>query len=214
MASIGEKVIVVFGATGAQGNGLVRAICADKDGGYRARVVTRTPDSAKAQALAALGAEVVQADAYNPADVERVLVGAYGAFFVTWSFEPSPDPEKEIAQVQSYAEASKAVGLKHAIFSTTEDTSKFVPLDSKSIPTIDGKWKIPHFEAKGGSERFFDQACVPTTFLRASFYYDNLLTLFPPTMGEDGKYAFTIPLADKQIAWVAADDIGKCAYGK
>ncbi|HEX7192436.1 MAG TPA: NmrA family NAD(P)-binding protein, partial [Thermoanaerobaculia bacterium] len=57
-----KKVIAVVGATGAQGGGLVRAILADRNGGFAARAITHNPDSDKAKALAAAGAEVVQAD--------------------------------------------------------------------------------------------------------------------------------------------------------
>lgn len=112
----------MFGGTGAQGGGLVRSIQSDPSGGFLARVPTRDPNSAKAQALAALGAEVVQCDAYKPEDIRRALAGAYGAFFVTWSFEPEPEPEREQQQVKDFAEGSRAEGLKHVIFSSTEDT--------------------------------------------------------------------------------------------
>ncbi len=57
-----KKIIAVFGATGAQGGGLARAIAADKSGPFAARAITRKPDSDKAKALAALGVEVVAAD--------------------------------------------------------------------------------------------------------------------------------------------------------
>ena len=54
-----KKIITVFGATGAQGGGLVKAICSDPNSAFTARAVTREPDSDKGKALAALGAEVV-----------------------------------------------------------------------------------------------------------------------------------------------------------
>ena len=34
-----------------------------------------------------------------------------------------------------------------------------------------------------------------------------------PKKGADGKYIFTLPMADKKMAGIAAEDIGKCAYG-
>ncbi|MEO7648242.1 MAG: NmrA family NAD(P)-binding protein, partial [Gemmatimonadaceae bacterium] len=45
------KIIAVAGATGAQGGGVVRAILADKNGGFAARALTRDPNSDKAKAL-------------------------------------------------------------------------------------------------------------------------------------------------------------------
>ena len=104
--------------------------------------------------------------------------------------------------------------MKSCLKRLRDTTLQYIPLDDNRMPSLNGgKWKVPHFEAKGGSEHFFTELDVPTTFLLAGFYYDNLLTLFPPTMGGDGKYAFTVPLCDKKIAWVAAEDIGRCSYG-
>lgn len=89
-----KKIIVVAGATGAQGGGLVRAICADRAGAFRARALTRDPEAAKARQLAALGAEVVQANLDDAASVARAFAGAHGAFCVTFFWDHfSPDRE-------------------------------------------------------------------------------------------------------------------------
>ena len=92
-----KKVIAVVGATGAQGGGLVRAILADPDGGFAVRAITRDPSSEKAQALAALGAEVVAGDVDDEASLERAFAGAHGAYCVTF-FWAHFSPELEIAQ--------------------------------------------------------------------------------------------------------------------
>ena len=55
------KIIAVVGSTGSQGGGLCRAILADPSGGFAVRAITRDPSKDKAKALAAAGAEVVQA---------------------------------------------------------------------------------------------------------------------------------------------------------
>ncbi len=57
-----KKIIAVVGATGAQGGGFARAILNDGDSPIAVRALTRNASSDKAQALAALGAEVVEAD--------------------------------------------------------------------------------------------------------------------------------------------------------
>ena len=75
-----KKIIAVTGATGAQGGGLARAILADPEGGFALRALTRDPDSEKARALAASGAEVVQADLDDAGSVRAAFTGAYGAF--------------------------------------------------------------------------------------------------------------------------------------
>jgi uncharacterized protein YbjT (DUF2867 family) len=208
-----RKIIAVFGATGAQGGGLARAILDDPDGGFAVRAVTRDVDSDKAKALAESGAEVVAADVDDDASLRRALDGAYGAYFVTFFWAHfSPDREKK--EAMSMATAAKAVGLRHAIWSTLEDTRLWVPLDDARLPTLMGQYKVPHFDAKGESNRIFTELGVPTTFLLTSFYWDNLIHFgMGPRRESDGRLVFTLPMDDKKLPGIAADDIGRCAYG-
>ncbi len=208
-----KKIIAVVGATGAQGGGLVRAICADPNGAFAARAITRDVNSEKARALAALGAEVVDADIDDEAGLTAALRGADGAFFVTF-FWAHMSPDKEKAEARIMAAAAKAAGIKHVIWSTLEDTRKWVPLSDSRMPTLMGEYKVPHFDAKGESDKLFTQAGVPTTFLYTSFYWENLIYFgMGPKKGADGKVVFTLPMADKKLSGIAAEDIGKCAYG-
>ena len=112
------------------------------------------------------------------------------------------------------ARAAKAAGLEHVIWSTLEDTRKWVPLDDDRMPTLTGKYKVPHFDAKGEADQIFRDLGVPTTFLLASFYWDNLIYFgLGPKRGPDGKLAITLPMDGKRLPGIAAEDIGKCAYG-
>jgi len=208
-----KKIITVFGATGAQGGGLVRAIAADKNSEFAVRAVTRDPNSDKAKELAALGAEVVYGDLNDTASVHKALEGAYGAFFVTFFWAHfSPDQEK--AEAALFAKAAKEAGIQHAIWSTLEDTRELVPLHDDRMPTLMEKYKVPHFDAKGESNQQFLDAGVPTTFLHASFYWDNFIYFGAgPKRGEDGKLTLTLPIGDSLMAGIGAEDIGKCAYG-
>ncbi len=206
-----KKIITVFGATGAQGGGLVRAILNDPNSVFSVRAVTRDPRSDKALALAQAGAEVVEGNIDDPESLKRVLQGAYGAFFVTF-FWDHYSAEKETVEAKQLAEAARAAGLKHIIWSTLEDVRNFVPLDDPSMPTLQGKYKVPHFDGKGEGDQYF--AGLPTTFFRASYYWENMIYFgMGPKKGPDGKLAITFPLGDKKMAGIAGEDIGKCAYG-
>jgi uncharacterized protein YbjT (DUF2867 family) len=208
-----RKVIAVVGATGAQGGGLVRAILNDPNGGFAARVLTRDVNSAKAKEFAKLGAEVVAADVDVPASLKKAFESAYGAYCVTF-FWAHFSPEKELAEAKAMAEAAKAAGLRHVVWSTLEDTRKWVPLSDDRMPTLQGKYKVPHFDAKGESDHFFADAGVPTTFLLTSFYWDNFIYFgMGPKKGPDGKLGITFPMGDKKLPGIAAEDIGRCAYG-
>ncbi len=208
-----KKIIVVFGATGAQGGGLANAILSDSNSEFAVRAVTRDPDSDKAKELAAKGAEVVAGDVDDVESMKAALKGAYGAYFVTF-FWAHFSPEKEMAEAKNMATAAKEAGLKHVIWSTLEDVRNYVPLSDNSMPTLHGKYKVPHFDGKGESDQFFIDAGLPVTFFLASYYWENLIYFgMGPKRGADGKLSITFPMGDKKMAGIAADDIGKCAYG-
>jgi uncharacterized protein YbjT (DUF2867 family) len=206
------KVIAVVGATGAQGGGLARAILADPGGGFSVRALTRDPSKDAAKALADQGAEVVQADLDDEASVAAAFEGAYGAYCLT-NFWEHFSGEREIAQAENMAKAAAAAGIKHAIWSTFEDTRRLVPLDDDRMPTLQGKYKVAHFDAKAEANHFFTDRGVPTTFLYTSFYWENMIFFGSgPARGEDGVLALTFPLGDAKMPSIAAEDIGKFAY--
>jgi uncharacterized protein YbjT (DUF2867 family) len=202
-----------MGATGAQGSGLVKAIMADKSGDFTARAITRDVNSDKAKALAALGAEVVAADIDDEASLTKAFAGAYGVYCVTF-FWAHFSPEKEQANAGNMARAAKAAGVQHVIWSTLEDTRKWVPLSDNRMPTLQGKYKVPHFDAKGEINHVFTDAGLPVTFLNTSFYWDNAYMFgMGPAKQADGSYTITFPMGDKRMSGIANEDIGKCAYG-
>ena len=145
--------------------------------------------------------------------LERAFRGAYGAYCVTF-FWAHFSPEREIAEARAMASAARTAGLEHAVWSTLEDTRRFVPLDDPRMPTLQGKWKVPHFDGKGEGDRFFAESGVPTTYLLTSFYWDNFIHFgMGPKPGPDGTLALTLPMANGRLAGIAAEDIGRCAFG-
>ena len=124
------KTIAVVGAAGATGGGLARAILADPEGGYSCRAITRTPDSAAARTLADRGATVVRADLDDVDSLISAFDGAYGAFCLTSFFEHF-DAEREATQAANLARAAATAGVRHAIWSTAEDTRRRYPLDRR-----------------------------------------------------------------------------------
>jgi uncharacterized protein YbjT (DUF2867 family) len=207
------KIIAVVGATGAQGGGLVRAILSDPKSGFAARAITRNAGSDKAKELAALGAEVVEADLDDVESLKRAFKGAYGAYCVT-NFWEHFSPEREVKQVRNMAVAGREAGLEHVVWSTLEDTRKWVALDDDRMPTLMGNYKVPHFDGKGEADHLFAELGVPTTYLLTSFYWDNLIHFgMGPRKGEDGRLVFALPMGDKKLPGIAVEDIGRCAFG-
>ena len=204
-----KKIIAVAGATGAQGGGLVRAILKDKGSEYAVRALTRDPTTPRATALENLGAEVVAANLDDRESLKDAFEGAYGAFCVTFFWDHF-SPEKEKAHAKAMAGAAKHAGVQHVIWSTLEDTRRWVPASDSRMPTLMGRYKVPHFDAKGESDQFF--SALPVTNLLTTFYWDNLIGM-APKKGPDGTLVFTLPIGDKKLAGIGAEDIGKCAYG-
>lgn len=208
-----KRIIAVIGATGAQGGGLVRAILNDPERRFDVRALTRDPNSDRARALAELGAHVLAADLDDEPSIRRAFVGASAAYCVTF-FWAHLSPEKEIEHAGVMARSAKRAGVQHVIWSTLEDTRHWIPLDDRRMPTLMGRYKVPHFDAKAEGNRAFVDLGVPTTFLRTSFYWDNLINFgFGPTRQADGVLALTLPMDDKKLPSIAAEDIGRCAFG-
>ena len=206
-----KKIIAVVGATGAQGGGLARAIAADRSGPFTGRAITRKPDSAKGRTLASLGLEVVAADLDDEASLARAFAGAHGVYGVTNYWE-SFSPEKELAQAGNIARAAKSAGVAHVIWSTLEDTRRRIPLSDPRLPTLKGKYKVPHFDAKGEADALF--AGLPTTFLLPAWYFENLIYFGAgPRKAPDGGLVLVLPLGGGKLPGIATEDIGRCAYG-
>jgi uncharacterized protein YbjT (DUF2867 family) len=212
-AAPGKKLIVVTGATGAQGGGLVRALLNDPKKTFAVRAVTRNPQSPKALELKRLGAEVVTGDIDDLQSLKKAFQGAYGAYCVT-NFWEHMSPEKELAQARNLAEAAKTCKLQHVIWSTLEDTRNWIPVSDTRMPTLMGRYKVPHFDAKGEANRHFIERKVPTTFLLTSFYWENFIHFgMGPQPGADGVLSITLPMGDRKLPGIAREDIGRCAFG-
>jgi len=206
-----KKIIAVVGPTGTQGGGLARAILADPNGGFALRAITRDPNKDNAKALKAQGAEVVQGNLDDVESLKKAFAGAYGVYGVT-NFWEHFSAEKEKAQAKNIAEAAKAAGVKHVIWSTLEDTRKLMDSNDKRMPFLQEKYRVPHFDAKAEADAYFSG--LPVTYLVTSFYWDNLYMFkLAPAKDKDGVYSWTFPLGDSKVAGIAAEDIGKSAYG-
>ena len=205
------RIIAVTGATGAQGGALARAILSDKSGGFSCRAITRDPAKEKARALANAGAEVVQADLDDIDSLKRAFDGADAVYGVT-NFWEHFSAEKEKAQAKNIADAAKASGVGHVIWSTLEDTRKLMSPDDKRMPWLQEKYRVPHFDGKAEADAYFEG--LPVTYLITSFYWDNLYSFgLAPKKGADGNYSWTFPMGDAKVAGIAVEDIGKTAYG-
>jgi len=209
--STNKPVIAVVGATGAQGGSLVRAILEDPAQRFTARAITRDRSSAGARALAERGAEIAVAELDDDASLEAAFAGADAVYAVTF-YWAHMSPDQELTHAANLAKAAKAARVPHVVWSTLEDTRRWIQPRDASIPTLASCYKVPHYDAKGAADSFFAELGVPTTYLRTSFYWDNLIHFgMGPRRGPDGVLAFTLPMGSAKLPGIAAEDIGRCA---
>jgi uncharacterized protein YbjT (DUF2867 family) len=188
-----KKVILVTGATGAQGGSVARSLLGK--GKYSVRCMTRNIHSDKAQALRESGAELVHGDMDNIESLKNAMKGCYGVFGVTSFWEHF---EKEFQQGKNLIDAVAETNIKHFVFSTLPHAKKL----------SDGKLEVPHLDQKGKLEEYTRGLDIEATFIHVAFYYENFLYFFPPKKNGNGSYAFGFPQGDTLLAGISVEDLG------
>ena len=183
-----SKLILVTGATGKQGGAVARHLLAD---GWPVRALTRDPAKPEARNLMALGAEVVKGDLSDRVSLDAALKGAYGCYSVQNFWETGYD--LEILQGKNLAEAAKAAGVKHFVYS--------------SVGGAERKTGLPHFESKWVIEQHISHIGLPNTVLRPVFFMDNFSAPNYRASILDGILTMPMP-PNKPLAMLAVDDIG------
>jgi uncharacterized protein YbjT (DUF2867 family) len=189
----GRPVILVTGATGAQGGGVARHLL--ERGRYAVRALTRNPASDAARALADAGADVVAGDLADPASLRHALAGCYGVFGVTSFWEHS---DGEYQHGINLVDAVADSGIGHFVFSTLP------PVKSATGGELD----VPHFDLKARMEEYARSLALPATFVHVAYYFDNFLAWFAPRRQEDGTWVFGFPQGDTPLAGVGSEDVG------
>ena len=110
-----EKIIAVTGATGQQGGAVARRLL---EKGWKVRALTRDPQKPAAQALAQAGAELAPGDMDRRADLDAAFQGVYGVFSVQNFWLPNVGAEGEVRQGKLAADAAKAAGVEHFVYSS------------------------------------------------------------------------------------------------
>lgn len=75
-----KQIVSVIGATGCQGNSVAKSLIGNPR--FHVRGITRDPESKASKELAALGVEVVQANAWNREQIADALRGSWAVFII------------------------------------------------------------------------------------------------------------------------------------
>ena len=183
-----DKTILITGATGRQGGGVVRHMLPK---GWKLRALTRNPEGAAARDLARRGVEVVPGDLEDPASLERPLRGAYGVYSVQdfWAV----GVRREVQQGRNLADAAKKAGVAHFVFS--------------SLGGAERNSGIDHWESKWEIEQHIRKLGLPATMIRSVAFMENYYIDQVEIGILNGKLLDPIR-GDKPYQTIAADDIG------
>ncbi len=178
--------VMVTGATGKQGGAVARLLLKK---GHHVRAFTRKPDSLAAQELKRLGAELATGNFEDRASVERAAKSADAIFAMSTR---EAGAEVETRQGITVADAAKAAGTRHLIFT--------------SVGSADRRTGIPHFESKYKVEQHIQSLAIAHTIIGPVFFMENLLGPWWLPGLQEGKLAMALP-ASRALQQVALDDI-------
>jgi uncharacterized protein YbjT (DUF2867 family) len=147
--------VLVFGATGTQGGAVARALLSRA---VPVRALVREPTSARARALADLGAELVVGDLRDEWSLARAFSTVPVAYAITTPFESGADAE--VRQGDTIIRAAVQAGLPWLILA--------------SVAAAD-RAPVPHFRSKARIEAQLRAAPVPWTVVAPSYFYENVL---------------------------------------
>jgi uncharacterized protein YbjT (DUF2867 family) len=182
------RSVLVTGATGQQGGAVAHALLAR---GHRVKALTRKPDSDSARQLASAGAGLVTGDLGDAASITKAASGADAMFLMGNSYEAGV--EAETGQGIIAADAAKAAGVGHLVYSSVADADK--------------KTGIPHFESKYLVEKHIAGLGIPYTISAPVAFMENIVAPWSIGALSQGTYAFPMP-AKRALQLVALADIG------
>lgn len=184
-----NKIIAVNGATGQQGSAVARKLLAQ---GWKVRALTRDVNKPAAQELASLGAELVAGDMDNRAELDDAFRDVYGVFSVQNFWLPNIGYEGEIKQGRNVANAAKAAGVQHLVYS--------------SVGGADRAPDVQHFESKWQIEQYIQSLNIPFTILRPAAFMENYDWSRAYILS--GVFAGLALRSDKTQQLIAVEDIG------
>ncbi|HEY0679198.1 MAG TPA: NmrA/HSCARG family protein [Chitinophagaceae bacterium] len=188
-----KPMILVTGATGAQGGSVVRALL--KGNKFKVRALTRNAGSEKAVALKNAGVEVVEGDLEDTASLMNAMNGCYAVFGLTSFWEHF---DKEFRQGKNLVDAVYRSGITHFVFHTLQDYNKL----------SNGEFEVPHYDMKAALQGYTKALKIPATFIHTAFYYENFFSLFPLKMTEEGDFYFGFPQGNTRLAMTSSEDVG------
>ena len=179
--------VLVSGATGQQGGALARILLGR---GHRVRAFVRRPDSFEAEELERLGAELAEGDFEEPSSIEAAARGTDALYIVATPFEAGM--EAETRHGIAAADAAKAAGVEHLVYSSVADADKDAG--------------IPHFDSKREVEKHIEGLGIPYTIVAPVYFMDNLLAPWTLPQLKEGRFPMALSRS-RPLQQIALSDI-------
>ncbi|TVY31890.1 NmrA-like family domain-containing protein [Lachnellula subtilissima] len=199
-----KKIIVVVGATGNQGSSVAHTFLNLPS--WHVRCMTRNPTSSTSQALAALGAEIVQADLEDPGSLSKAFSHANAIFVNTDFWAVYGATNKELAGQENAAERSGEIAFEKEVSwgKNAAHAAAAVPSLERyvysTLPSIrkgsNGKYGSHHNETKPTIVEYIvkeePELAKKTSFIYLGAYTTNLFIAGPRFDAESGKFNFIV----------------------
>ncbi|KAI0717245.1 nmrA-family protein [Cerioporus squamosus] len=206
------KLILVIGATGAQGIAVIDALLKPRPDGspspYSVRALTRDTASTRAQELSSKGVEVVQGSIDDLPSILAALHGAYGAYVNTDSF--TIGQEKEVfSGIRIFELAKQAGTIKHYVWSSLDNVFKKGGYDPKYYAEhYTGKCRVADWMRSQDS--IVSDKDMSWSILTTGPYMDmlNMGVFGPIKVRADGTHVFTSPVGGGHVPMIALQDLG------
>jgi len=202
-------ILTVFGATGAQGGSVIRAVLAHPTLSkvFKIRAITRDASKPAAQTLTQQGIEVITADMGSRSSLAAALVGTHTVFLVTLpDMVSGAAPGTETEHGKNVADAAKEAGVQHLVFSSLINVTD---ASAGKLP------HVAHFDCKAAAEKYIRDQGIPATFIQPGYYMTNFTNLGLLRKGEDGSYTLSGPTSPSQALlplFFADEDMGESCF--
>ena len=188
-----KKIILVTGATGAQGGSVAKALL--KKGKFDVRILTRDDTSPKAISLQYAGADLVIGDFEDIPRLRKAMEGVYGVFGVT---DYEEHCEKEILHGKNLIDAVKYSGVQHFVYSASPNYHKISR----------GEHSVPQCDIKAALQEYTRSLNISASFVHVTYYYENFISLFPLQRDKHNNLHFGFPQGNTKLAMVSVSDVG------
>ncbi|OSC99396.1 NAD-P-binding protein [Trametes coccinea BRFM310] len=207
-----KKIILIIGATGAQGLAVIDALLHPSADGapspFAVRALTRDPNGRRAQELAKKGVELVQGRIEDLDTVYSALTEAYGAFVNTDSFTIGELKEVYYG-IRIFEQAKQIKSVRHYVWSGLDNIFKRTNYNPEYYAEhYTGKCRVSDWMRSQDSIVSDDN--MSWSILTTGPYMDSLKTgvFGPMKVRPDGTYVFTSPVGKGHVPMIALSDLG------